>query len=96
VVLEELGEFFGGELAASGVEKNNGVGRTGGGFFTEFEECGFVGELKTFRIGVALDAFYVVAGQGPDGGGFGFADPSDFEFHEVILRGDGKVEVGAR
>jgi hypothetical protein len=78
VVLEELGEFLGGELAASGVEENNGVGWAGGGFFAEFEKGGFVGEGDALDVRVAGDSFEVFGGERLDGGVFGFADPSDF------------------
>lgn len=78
MVLEELGEFLGGELAASGVEENDGVGWAGGGFFAEFEESGFVREGETLDVGVAGDSLEVFGGERLDGGVFGFADPSDF------------------
>lgn len=85
VVLQELGEFFGGELPASGVEQDEGVGGARTGLFAEFEESGLVGDGEAFDFGVARDALEVLGGQGLDGGISGFADPGDFEFHRCDL-----------
>jgi len=78
MILEELGEFFGAELAAAGVEQDDGVGGAGAGFLAKLQEGGFVGELESFGIGVALDALQVVVGQGLDGQVLCFANPGYF------------------
>jgi len=78
VVLEELGEFLGGELAPTRVEENDGVGGPGGGLFAEFEEGRFVGKGETFDVGVTGDSLEVFSGQGLDGAVFRFADPGYF------------------
>ena len=77
VVFEEMGEFLGGELAAAGVQQNDGVGRTGGGFLAELEQSGFVGEREPLDVGVARDSFQLFRREGLDGGVFGFADPGN-------------------
>jgi hypothetical protein len=78
MILEELGEFLGGELAAAGIEENNRVRWAGGGFVTELEESGFVGEGEALDVGVTGDSFQVFGREGLDGGVFGFGDPGDF------------------
>lgn len=96
MVFQELGEFLGGELAAAGVEQNDGMRRTGSRFLAEFQEGGFVAERYAFDVGVTLDAPEVLGGQGLDGGIFGFADPGYFEFHGSDLNTGDTEEHGDR
>ena len=60
--LEEFGEFFGSELAAPGVEENDGMGRAAAGFVAEFQEGGLVWQLDGLCINVPLNALDVVVG----------------------------------